>query len=186
MKDIKKKLHLYIGIFTLLMIASIIILLPRADYYNRLLVWLLFSISLAAALGIIHEYRKLKIAQLIIENKIVCIQLMLMCDSKLLKNSTGEIVKDLEKDISGVAEESLEVFVSCFGIMIGSKIIKFNQEGIMLKAVEIGLDYLTVDYGIDENIKNIRIIYDRPDNDILESIIEKFRYETGIIPVVKN
>jgi hypothetical protein len=50
--------------------------------------------------------------------------------------------------------------------------------------VEIGRDYLSIDYGIDMDIRNIRLLYARPDSDILAGIIEKFRYETGITPTI--
>ena len=82
--------------------------------------------------------------------------------------------------------EAVDMYVSCFGILLGTKVIKFNQKGIQLRAVEIGKDYLSLDYGRDRDIYNIRLIHARPDSTILESIIEKFRYETGITPTITN
>ena len=76
------------------------------------------------------------------------------------------------------------MFVSGFGILLGSKIIKFNQGGIRLKAVEIGRDYLSIDFGTDVEIRNIRLLHIRPDSAALAGIIEKFRYETGITPTI--
>ncbi len=82
--------------------------------------------------------------------------------------------------------ETVEMYVSCFGILLGSKVIKFNQEGIRLKAVEIGRYYLSIDYGIDMDIRNIRLLYARPDSAVLAGIIEKFRYETGVTPTITH
>jgi hypothetical protein len=52
--------------------------------------------------------------------------------------------------------------------------------------VEIGQDYLSIDYGRGAEVNNIRLLYIRPDSVVLATIIEKFRFETGIVPVVKQ
>lgn len=184
MKDIKNSLYLYAGTFTLLMVASLSLLTAGADYFNRL--WLFLSVSVAtlAAVLVVRECSRLKTAKLMIENKILYIQPMAMGDLGWENGTSGRIDQDLGKDAAGLPAESIEVFVSCFGILLGSKIIKFNQEGIRLKAVEIGRHYLSIDYGTDMDIRNIRLLYTRPDSDALTGIIEKFRYETGIVPAV--
>ncbi|MGI1659999.1 MAG: hypothetical protein ACRKFN_13695 [Desulfitobacterium sp.] len=116
--------------------------------------------------------KKLKAAQLILENQILHIQPVVF----------RELDDRKESEIRSC--ETVEMFISGFGILLGSKIIKFNQEGIRLKAVEIGRDYLSIDYGTDGEVRNIRLIHARPDSAVLVGIIEKFRYETGIVPVV--
>jgi hypothetical protein len=67
------------------------------------------------------------------------------------------------------------------GLIAAFLIFTMNQR---LKAVEIGQDYLSPDYGRDTDIRNIRLIHSSPDSAVLESIIEKFRYETGITPTI--
>lgn len=129
-----------------------------------------------------RQYSRLKTAKLIVENKIMYIQPMMISD--LLWENNGFESKDTGNKAENLAVESIEVFISCFGILLGSKIIKFNQKGIKLKAVEIGSSYVSIEYGTDMDIRNIWLLYVRPDNDILSDIIEKFRYETGIIPAV--
>ena len=186
MKDIKKSLYLYAGIFTLLMIASLTLLIAGTGHLNRLWLFLPLSLSVPAAVLVIWEYRKLKTAKLIIENKILYIQPMAMGDLGWECGSSGRIDKDLGKDAAGLPAESIEVFVSCFGILLGPKIIKFNQEGIRLKAVDIGRDYLSLDYGRDTDLRNIRLIHSRPDSAVLADIIEKFRYESGITPTITH
>ena len=91
---------------------------------------------------------------------------------------------DSTKESSGVLRP---LRCSClFGILLGSKVIKLIQEGIRLKAVEIGGDYLSLDYGRGMDIRNIRLIHSSPDSAVLEGVIEKFRYETGITPTVTH
>lgn len=184
MKYIKKSLYLYAGSFTLLIIASLSLLIAGADHLNRLWLFLPLSVSTLAAVLVIREYSRLKTAKLIIENQILYIQPMAMGVLGWENGSSGRIDKDLGKDAAGSPAESIEVFVSCFGILLGSKIIKFNQQGIRLKAVEIGRYYLSIDYGTDMDIRNIRLLYARPDSAVLADIIEKFRYETGIMPTI--
>ena len=116
--------------------------------------------------------QRLTAARLIVENQILHIQPAVLRERNSMKESEAEPC------------ETVEMFVSCFGILLGSKVIKFNQEGIRLKAVEIGRDYLSLDYGRDTDIRNIRLIHSRPDSTVLTDIIEKFRYETGITPTI--
>lgn len=128
------------------------------------------SAGLIAAFFFFTVRKKLTAARLIVENQILHIQPAV----QRVRNSMNE--SEVESC------ETVEMYVSCFGILLGSKVIKFNQEGIRLKAVEIGRDYLSLDYGRDMDIRNIRLIHSRPDRDVLAGIIEKFRYETGITP----
>lgn len=116
--------------------------------------------------------QRLTAARLIVENQILHIQPAVIRERDSMKESEAESC------------ETVEMYVSCFGILLGSKVIKFNQEGIRLKAVEIGRDYLSLDYGRDTDIRSIRLIHSRPDSEILAGIIEKFRYETGITPTI--
>ncbi|MEL7624317.1 MAG: hypothetical protein AAGU12_12115 [Clostridiales bacterium] len=118
--------------------------------------------------------KKLTAARLIVENQILHIQPAVLREWDSMKESEIESC------------ETVEMFVSCFGILLGSKVIKFNQEGIRLTAVEIGRDYLSLDYGRDTDIRSIRLIYSRPDSAVLGGVIEKFRYETGITPTIAN
>ena len=89
--------------------------------------------------------KKLKDAQLIIENQILHIQPAVLRDPG-------------KKEIDGAQPfETIEMFISGFGILLGFKVIKFNQDGIKLKAVEIGRDFISIDYGTDQEVRNIRL-----------------------------
>ena len=132
------------------------------------------SAGLIAAFLFFTMNQRLTAARLIVENQILHIQPAVQRVRNSMKESEAESL------------ETVEMFVSCFGILLGSKVIKFNQEGIRLKAVEIGRDYLSLDYGRDMDIRNIRLIHSSPDSAVLAGIIEKFRYETGITPTITH
>jgi len=117
------------------------------------------------------EYKKLKMAHLIVGNQILHIRPAVI--------SAGDAE---EPEDAG----SIEVFVSYFGILLDSKIIKFTYDGIRLKAVEFGRDFISLTYGTDKRVQNIRLLCEVVDRNELEEIVEKFRYETGIVPVIIN
>ena len=159
------------SIFCAIAFAAALILQPPS--------WKLYA-GVALTAGLIAAFlfftmrKKLTAARLIVENQVLHIQPAVQRVRNSMKESEAESL------------ETVEMFVSCFGILLGSKVIKFNQEDIRLKAVEIGRDYLSLDYGRDTDISNIRLIHSRPDSAVLADIIEKFRYETGITPTITH
>lgn len=159
------------SIFCAIAFAAALILQPPS--------WKLYA-GVALTAGLIAAFlfftmrKKLTAARLIVENQILHIQPAVLRKRDSMKENEAE------------SYETVEMFVSCFGILLGSKVIKFNQEDIRLKAVEIGRDYLSLDYGRDTDISNIRLIHSRPDSAVLADIIEKFRYETGITPTITH
>ena len=159
------------SIFCAIAFAAALILQPPS--------WKLYA-GVALTAGLIAAFlfftmrKKLTAARLIVENQILHIQPAVLRKRDSMKENEAE------------SYETVEMFVSCFGILLGSKVIKFNQEGIRLKAVEIGRDYLSLDYGRDTDISNIRLIHSRPDSAVLADIIEKFRNETGITPTITH
>lgn len=118
--------------------------------------------------------QRLMAALLIVENQIFHIQPAVLCERSGRDESKAQPC------------ETVEMFVSCFGILVGSKVIRFNQDDVRLKAVEIGRDYLSLDYGRDTDIRNIRLIHSRPEGAALADIIEKLRYETGVTPTITD
>ncbi len=159
------------SIFCVIAFVTALILKPP----NWKLYVILFLASGAITISLfIKMTQMLLAARLIVENRILHIQPAVLSERDSMK----------ENEVQSC--ESIEMFVSCFGILLGSKVIKFNQEGIRLKAVEIGLNYLSLDYGRDTDIRSIRLINPRPDSSALAGIIEKFRYETGITPTITH
>lgn len=130
------------------------------------------------AVGLINSFffgvasKRMKAMRLIVENQILHIQPAVLRE------------EDSGKEDETKSCETVEMYVSYFGILLGSQIIKFNQDGIRLKAVEIGRDYLSIDYGTDTSIWNIRLLHAGLDSAVLADIVEKFRYETGVVPTI--
>jgi hypothetical protein len=119
----------------------------------------------------IQGFGKLKIARLIAENPILHIR------TAVINDLSGEAAQQPEP-------ENTEVIVSYFGILLDEKIIKFNQDGIRLRAVEIGDDFISFTCGTQKRAQNIRLLRPAIDPEELYKIAEKFRYETGITPTL--
>ena len=133
---------------------------------------LLVSIIIAGGIAAgfwIWELGKLKISGLIAENPILHIR--------------TAVISDLSSEAAQRPDtESIEVIISYFGILLGEKTIKFNQDGIRLRAVEIGNDFISFTYGTQLRTQKIRLLRPAIDPAMLAEISEKFRYETGITP----
>ncbi len=117
----------------------------------------------------IRERGKLKIARLITENPILHIQ------TAVISDISGEAAQPEKQDRT-------EVVISYFGILMAERIIKFNQDGIRLRGVEIGKDFISFTYGTEKQTQNIRLLRPVIDPAAMEEISERFRYETGITP----
>ncbi|MCE5236733.1 MAG: hypothetical protein ABFC62_06870 [Clostridiaceae bacterium] len=119
----------------------------------------------------VSELGKLRIAWLIAGNPILRIRTAVISGPSGGAAQPGNI-------------ENTEVIVSYFGILLAGKIIKFNQDGIRLRAVEIGNDFISFTCGTQRQTQNIRLLRPVIDPATLEQISERFRYETGITPTV--
>ena len=132
----------------------------------------LASVMIASAVAAgfwLRGLSKLKIARLIVENPILHIR--------------TAVISDLSDEAAQQSEpENTEVIVSYFGILLDEKVIKFNQDGIRLRTVEIGADFISFTYGTEKRTQNIRLLRPAINPEELDKIAEKFRYETGITP----
>ena len=129
--------------------------------------FLLISNTVLARLWVII-YRKYKAARLIKENTILVI-----C-SCIFSSFSQESAKP-----DDIKNEKIQI--SYFGILIANNIIRFNQNGIQLKAVEIGPDYLSFTYGKEKNIKNIKLFRPQILQEELDKFVDRIHFETGII-----
>jgi len=118
-----------------------------------------------------QQYKCFVTAKLIIENQIMHIE------AAKIKEGVFE---------NGSSRGGIEVFISCFGILLDTRIIKFNIDGISLKGVEIGRESICLAYGTNKKNETIRLLHGGIDDQELQSLVEKFRYETGIVPVVEE
>jgi hypothetical protein len=158
-----------------LILAVSVLILACSRLVPEIQIQMLLTVSLpaSACMAVLwaREHRKLKIAQLIVENQMLSIRTAVIC------NKAG--------DLAGPEDtECIEVFVSYFGILLDSRVIKFNQEGIFLKTVEIGPDYISLTYGTDKRVQNTRLLHAAIDEEEVERIAKRFCHETGVVPVV--
>lgn len=120
----------------------------------------------------IWEFGNYRIALLIIENSILKIQSAKIEEGTLARGTPP---------IGGI-----EVFISCFGILLDSRVIKFNLHDITLKGVIIGPDSISFSYGRGGSDRTLRILCGELGNKDLQSFVERFRYETGVEPVLEQ
>lgn len=151
MKVIKISLYLYIVILILLIVVFLYLLIggPRS---HLLLLWFSLLLSIIMAVLAMRQFRKLKVAGIILDNQILQIR--------------------------------SDAFISCFGVLLHSKVIKFNQEGIKLFNVEIRKDSIRIRYGRDKDEETLTLPCDGFDEKTLNEISQRFRYETGITPKI--
>lgn len=117
----------------------------------------------------LRESNRLKTARLIADNPILHIR--------------TAVISDLSAETSA-STQTIEVIISYFGILLHEKVIKFNQDGIRIRAVEIGADFISFTYGTEKRTQNIRLLRPAIDAAELDQIAERFRYETGITPAL--
>lgn len=143
-------------------------------FYTDLFLVVAILATLFLLAFLIRSNRRLKTARLIIENQILHIQ-----PAKIESGICGET--DTTLHIGGI-----EVFISCFGILLDSKVIKFNRDGIRLKAVEIGREFICLSYGTDQHTQKTRILHEPIASQELQNIVERFRYETGVVLLITD
>jgi len=153
--------------------ASTVVFILRPPYWSAYAP-ILLALGLSSLLYYAPARKNLSSAQVITDSAIIYIQ------PAILRGQTEPDIEEAEK-----LREDFGIYVSIFGILLGDKIIMFNHNGIRLRKVEIGRDYISIDYGArDDALQNVRLLYSRPGGNELADIIEKFRYETGVVPVV--
>ena len=174
MNTIIRRIIIYILLICFLTAASaILFVFPGEGFSNQAR---LISIFIIAALAILIRFliidiSNLKIAKLITENFI-------------LKVKTAVISEISNEECTHKHIEATEIFVSYFGILFNGKIEKFNQDGVRLTAMYIGDDFMSFTYGNEKQMQNIRIVCPNIEPEAMESMINKFRFETGITPTM--
>lgn len=173
MKEIVKRRNIF-AVFTGLGFAASLSIVLCGICFPDMRIWMLLPVSIpagvCAAVFWVREYKKLQTARLIAENQILRIS------TAVISDQTG----------GGKPEntESIEVIISCFGILFDSKIIRFNQNGILLKAVEIGREHISFSYGRAKRLQKSRLLNTALNEDELKYITERFYDETGVMPVI--
>ncbi len=166
MKVIQQRLRTLIALVITVILFSLILFIKGFTIF-KIDMRIVFALLLLAAAVLvclfILQYGRYNAAKLIIENKILDIQV-----AKIDGNSTNDI----------------EFIISCFGILLGTKVIIFNTDGIKLKEVEIDHNFISIVYGRDNENKTIKLLHGTIEKDEWYDVVEKICYETGITPNV--
>ena len=142
--------------------AAMLFWLSASDHPQVLILMLFFAVGGAIAIvWLFRSVRDLTTGRLIWDNQILQIPV-----AKL----DGTLLNDMQMVISG------------FGILMNSKVIRFNQDGIKLLSVKIGADSIGLRYGAGERIHEATLLFQSLEKEKLQAIIEAFRYETGVEP----
>ena len=80
-------------------------------------------------------------------------------------------------------EKTVEFVVSCFGVLIGPEIVRFNRDGVWLRSVELGRNSISLSYGTEKKTRSVKLLCPEISEDERREIVEKLRYETGVVPV---
>lgn len=174
MRQIKLHIYVFAFIFALGTVACVLFVIlgavsSGAPAYPLLAV--MASVSVMTAVLCIRALGKLKGARLIAENPILHVR--------------TAVISDLSDEAARPENsEGSEVFISYFGILLDAQIVKFNQDGIRLRAVEIGDGFIALTYGTKKRMQNIRLLRPPIAQAAMAEICERFRYETGITPTL--
>jgi hypothetical protein len=176
MESIRQKLWLYGVLAGIGLVSGVLALVcsPMAHVvWARMILAVALVASVLAAGLWIREYKRLELARLIIENQILHIRPAVITDG------TGATARPGDA-------QAMEVYVSYFGILLDSRIIKYNQEGILLLGVEIGPDSISLTYGTGKWVQTVRLLHAALSGGELGRIVDRFRFEAGVTPVVTS
>ena len=141
-------------------------------HVNPILILMLLPIPLLLFTLFILEYRKYKDAMLILDNEIIKIKVAKIEHKTSQNNDSFSTAEDMDASIS------------CFGVLLDSKVIKFNQDKIILNSVVIQRDSISFVYGSKGVSERLTILHGVMDKEQIQNIVDRFRYETGIVPMV--
>lgn len=171
MEKLQKDLRWYFVSATLLIIIGA--LLSFIPSWSFPMPFLLLLILLTSCVLIGLGLRKtvfLRDARLITENEIF------QTSPVMLAGEDGNPVSDPET----------KIVVSCFGILINSRVIWFNRKANRLWRVEIGQDFLKLVYGTKTNQKQMILLHEPINTDTMHRLAERFRVETGAKTVLPD
>lgn len=153
------------GVMVLLFILALIKSKTWPESYSAIIMSLSLLPGALSLVCWIRTYRSLSLAKLILDNQILHVSTV---------------------DFDGVAMPRLEVVVSVFGILMEDKVIPFNQDGIRLFSLIIAHNSMDIIYGTDVSSHEINLSFQNISEDLLKGIVDKFSFETGVVPVFRE
>lgn len=140
-------------------------------YMDSLLILMVLILTVLCVF-LVLEYAKYKDAALILENEI-------------MKIKVARIEHETSRNNAYIPTTYyLDASISCFGVLLDTKIIKFNREKISLNSIEIRRDAISFTYSSQGVSEKLTILHGALDKKQIQCIVDRFRYETGVIPRV--
>jgi hypothetical protein len=177
MAAIQKKLILLASILSALLLLFIFIVI-RSYFVLRIRIpgaaFPLLLVSNILMIMLFRQHSTYNTVRLITENVIIHIEYA------KVKQESNKGNKDI------ILFDGIDAFISCFGVLLGSTVIKFNMDGIRLKDVQVTDEFISLVYGTDKNTQSIKLFHGIMDKQEIARTAERFRYETGIVPTIIN
>lgn len=114
---------------------------------------------------------------------VLIVAAVLICRMIRKKEDSGLI---LDNTILHVRSAGTIIVISCFGVIIGNRVIPFNHRGIFLKKVVLTGDSIILTYGSKRRESVTRIQCSHMNKEEMKAVSEKFLYETGISPHLED
>ncbi len=136
---------------------------PDHILFRIFFLFLLAGLTLASLALAFLKFRILREARLILENKLLTVRFAAV---------------ERGADVSS-AGGGVEVVVSCFGILLDSRVISFNRKANRLRRVEIGRNSSAFFYGAGAQTGRTTILHEPLSGEAALRLAESFRFETG-------
>jgi hypothetical protein len=79
-----------------------------------------------------------------------------------------------------------QITVSTFGVLMNDRAYKWGYDGIQLWTAEIDRDTLSLTFGDREQAYRVELLHGIRELAEVDSLVEKLRYETGVLPTVRG
>jgi hypothetical protein len=123
--------------------------------------------SIAMLVGLIAQCRRISLARLILDNRILTVSFSVISGQHGAKREASE-----------------EAVVSTFGLMIGSHLYLWGFRGVRLRSIEIDRAAVHMTFGDDAEIMRVKLLHGMTDAQTVGKVAQKIRYETGVSAAV--
>lgn len=144
---------------------------------GKVLLWAVFLCGVLGIAGTSAAAAKMSQADLIVKNQIMHIQTVVL--EQLMAG--GKVSRE-----GFQRSRMIDISISCFGILLDTRVIPFNQNGIRLNSIVLTNDCISVAYEKKQKTFRIRILHKWMDRKELDEVAEKFRYETGVSAIIQE
>ena len=145
----------------------------HAKTKERLLFCLIFSSAIFLFLcgTLVREWSQYQTAKLIVENQLFYARIAEVPQSGTLGCCFA------------LPAETIEVYISCFGVLLDNRVIKYNLRDRKLQEVVIGKDWIRLIFHKGKDVQTLQILHPVLEDKEFETLAKRFYHETGIRPV---